>query len=70
MSESRVNKIVSLADDLKYLHQEYLEKKINANRDGEVEFNSLVEYLSNEDNASMVEHLIKVARFMNKMGIK
>ena len=68
MISKKINKIMKIADDLKYLSEEYGSNPIRANRDGDVEFSSLVEYLEKDDNVYMIEHIIKVVKYMRTIG--
>ena len=68
MSSKKINKIMKIADDLKYLSEEYGANPIWASRDGDVEFSSLVEYLEKDDNVYMIEHIIKVVKYMRTIG--
>lgn len=59
----KISKIKKLASDADYLKEEYEKSKMWGNcPDGDLKFESLMEWLSNEDNVYMIEFMIKVSK--------
>jgi hypothetical protein len=62
MKVSKADELIKVADELKYLSDEYGSSPIFGSADGDVKFSTLFDYLSDEDNQRMVEHLIKTIK--------
>ena len=61
--KDKLAKISKINDDVKYLKDEYEKVKMwGDSPDGDLKFESLMEWLSNEDNIYMIEHMIKVSK--------
>lgn len=61
--KDKLAKISKINDDVKYLKDEYEKVKMwGDNLDGDLKFESLMEWLSYEDNIYMIEHMIKVSK--------
>jgi len=59
----KISKIKKIAADTDYLSDEYEKVKLwGSCPDGDLKFESLMEWLSNEDNIYMIEHMIKVSK--------
>lgn len=60
----KIKKIIQLADDLKYLKDEFeINHPLYANRDGYVTLDKLIEYC--KENDYLLEHIIKVSKEVN-----
>ena len=61
--KDKITKIQKINDDIKYLYDEYERVKMwGSCPDGDLKFEALMEWLSNDDNASMMEFMIKVSK--------
>ena len=59
----KISKIKKIAADTDYLKDEYEKVKLwGSCPDGDLKFESLMEWLSSEDNIYMIEHMIKVSK--------
>lgn len=57
----KIKKIIQLADDLKYLKDEFeINHPLCTNRDGYVTLDKLIEYC--KENDYLLEHIIKVSK--------
>ena len=67
----KINKISKINDDLNYLRDEYkLVQMSGCAPDGELRFEKLIEWLSNEHNAFLVEDMIKAVKEIKSLGDK
>ena len=61
--------INEISSDLKYLEGEYRTKKLWGSRpDGDVKFSNLMEWLSDDDNIDLLEHMIKVSKDIKQLS--
>lgn len=61
--------INQISGDVHYLEGEYETKKLwGSNPDGDVAFSSLMEWLGNEDNIYLLEHMIKVLKDIKRLS--
>ena len=61
--KDKIKKISKVSDDIKYLEGEYENVKMWGDcPDGDLKFEKLMEWLSNDDNVYMIEHMIKVSK--------
>jgi len=63
--QDKINKINSVSSDLVYLREEYQRDALYGSRDGDVKFDSFMEWLGN--NSHTVEHMIKVAKTIQEI---
>ena len=61
--KDKIFKMKKIVTDTDYLRDEYEKVKMwGACPDGDLTFESLMEWLSNDDNVYMMEHMIKVSK--------
>lgn len=64
----KISKIKKIAADTDYLKDEYEKVKMwGCCPDGDVKFESLMGWLSNNDNIYMIEHMIKVSKEIQQL---
>jgi len=64
--DDKISKMKKIVADTDYLRDEYEKVKLwGSNPDGDLKFESLMEWLSKEDNIYMIEHMIKVSKEIN-----
>ena len=63
--KDKLKNISKVNDDIKYLKDEYEKVKMwGSNPDGDLKFEVLMDWLDNEDNVYMVEHMIKTIKII------
>ena len=61
--------INQISNDVNYLEGEYENKKLWGSRpDGDVKFSSMMEWLGNDDNIDLLEHMIKVSKDIKRLS--
>ena len=64
--DDKISKMKKIVADTDYLRDEYEKVKLwGSNPDGDLKFESLMEWLDKEDNIYMIEHMIKVSKEIN-----
>lgn len=67
----KIRKMKKVVADTDYLRDEYEKVKLWGNcPDGDVKFEKLMEWLSNEDNQYMMEFMIKVSKEIQQLTTK
>ena len=67
----KINKISKINDDLNYLRDEYkLVQMSGCVPDGELRFEKLMEWLSENENYYLIEHMIKVNKDIKSLENK
>ena len=65
-----IDLIKRISGNIEYLKDEYESKKLWGSRhDGDVKFNSLMEWLSDEDNILLLESMIEVSKDIKKLKL-
>ena len=63
--KDKLKNISKVNDDIKYLKDEYEKVKMWGNSpDGDLKFEALMDWLDNEDNVYMIEHMIKTVKII------
>jgi hypothetical protein len=69
--DDKISKMKKIVDDTDYLKDEYEKVKMWGDcPDGDLKFERLMEWLSNNDNVYMMEFMIKVSKEINQLTTK